>query len=57
MLGCLRDFIENYILQMLGCLDDFMILSAILDYELSLIYETIMMHRWPEGIDGYYLSH
>jgi len=33
------DFKENYILQMLGCLGDFMILSTILDYKLSLIYD------------------
>jgi len=42
------DFKENYILQMLGCLDDFMILSTILDYERL---------DDPKGIDGYYLSH
>jgi len=38
---------------MLGCLTDFTISSAILDYELSLKYmslsfEIIMMPRWPE---------
>jgi len=24
---------------------------------MSLSFETIMMPPWPEGIDGYYLSH
>ena len=40
---------------MLGCLGDFMFLSAILDYELSLIYDIwaevlklLWMPRWPE---------
>ena len=40
---------------MLGCLGDFMILSAILDYELSLIYDIwayvlklLWMSWWPE---------
>jgi len=33
------DFNENYILQMFGCLGDSMILSAIIYYELSLIYD------------------
>ena len=47
-----------------GCLCDFMILSAILDYELSLVYDiwawVLKLFRClyePEGIDGYYLSH
>jgi hypothetical protein len=54
MLGCLGDFIENY---------DFMILSAILDYELSLICDIwawvlkLLCLDYPKGIDGYYLSH
>jgi len=49
---------------MLGCLSDYMISSAILDYELSLRYD---IWAWvlkllyclddPKGIDGYYLSH
>jgi len=44
----------------LGCLGDFMILSAILDYELSLIYSIwawVLKLLWclydPKGIDGW----
>jgi len=49
---------------MLGCHGDFMILSAILDYELSLVYDIwawVLKLLWclyePKGIHGYYLSH
>jgi len=58
-----RWFYRKQHLKMLGCPGDFMLLRAILNYELSLRYDIwayVLKLLWClynlKGIDGYYLS-